>query len=71
LFDIGIDIDVDYGTLFFGSAAVINAEEDDWILAFNTTATDVGYTDAVVLVEDVSSFPEPSIIALLWLILWV
>jgi hypothetical protein len=61
------DIDVDYGTLFFGYAAVINAEEDDWILAFNTTSTDGGYTDAVVLVEDVSSIPEPSILALLGL----
>jgi hypothetical protein len=44
-----------------------NAGEDDWILAFNTTTTDGGYTDAVVLVKDVSLIPEPSIIALMGL----
>jgi hypothetical protein len=43
-----------------------SAGEDDWILAFNTT-TDGGYTDAVVLVKDVSLIPEPSIIALMGL----
>jgi hypothetical protein len=61
------DIDVDYGTLFFGSTSLFKAEKDDWILAFNTTTTDGGYTDAVVLVEDVRLVPEPSIIALMGL----
>jgi hypothetical protein len=61
------DIDVDYGSWMTGAPGVFTAEDDDWILAFNTTSTDGGYTDAVVLIEDVSLIPEPSIIALLGL----
>jgi hypothetical protein len=61
------DIDVDYGSWISGAVGVFTAEDDDWILAFNTTSTDGGYTDAVVLIEDVSLIPEPSIIALLGL----
>jgi hypothetical protein len=44
-----------------------NAGKNDMILAFNTTTTQGGYTDAVVLVKDVSLVPEPTIIALLGL----
>jgi hypothetical protein len=61
------DIDVDYASWIFGTVGLFTAEDDDWILAFNTTSTDGGYTDAVVLIEDVSLIPEPSIIALLGL----
>jgi hypothetical protein len=58
------DIDVDYRSWMSGSESLFTAEDDDWILAFNTTSTDGGYTDAVVLIEDISLIPEPSIIAL-------
>jgi hypothetical protein len=62
------DIDVQVKSVMGGlSTTFNNAGEDDWILAFNTTTTDGGYTDALVLVKDVSLIPEPSIIALMGL----
>jgi hypothetical protein len=68
------DIDVDVKTWttpasdISGTAdSFSNAGKNDMILAFNTTTTQGGYTDAVVLVKDVRLIPEPSIIALMGL----
>jgi hypothetical protein len=68
------DIDVDVKTwttpasVISGTAdSFSNAGKNDMILAFNTTTTRGGYTDAVVLVKDVRLVPEPSIIALMGL----
>jgi hypothetical protein len=70
------DIDVDVKTwttpasVISGTAdSFSNAGKNDMILAFNTTTTQGGYTDAVVLVKDVRlvKVPEPTIIVLLGL----
>ena len=62
------DIDVQVMTVMFGNLTTFSdAGENDMILAFNTTTTQGGYTDAVVLVQNVRLIPEPSIIALMGL----